>query len=285
VLQSCGVGQKQFIGLTLLMALPVVMVTGFVTLWLKPWSEVRVEKLYEDQRALTEFDTLAPGRFQTIRSGKRVTYTEDLHGDGSIVNPFINEFSDGDTNGPRDVKTLIARSGISRVDEKRNGRFLVLKNGRRYSGEPGKGDYQIVTYEEYGQLVEQEVSEKRARRRSAIKTMQLLEDDGLRSQGELHWRIGIVLLIPVITLMAIPLSKVNPRQGRFTRLIPALVLCFFYILLLSVARSSLERGDTPTALGLWWVHGLFILITLMLYQYDRLVALLSAGRARKARAS
>jgi len=271
VLQACGFSQQRLVLMTLTKAALVMVFTAVLTFWFKPWSENKVDKLYEDQRSLTELDTLAPGRFQMLRSGKRVTYTEEMDKEGRIIKPFINEIESGMSSRPNDVKTLMAESGISRYDEEKDARFLVLNNGYRYRGEPGKQDYQIIEYEEYGQLIEKEVADKRLQKRSAISTADLIRDDSLRSVAELHWRIAVVLLVPVLGAMAVPLSKVNPRQGRFTRLVPGLLLCFFYIMVLSVARDSLERGSIPAVLGLWWVHGIFILITAGLYQIDPLI--------------
>ena len=160
--------------------------------------------------------------------------------------------------------TLQAARGASKVDA--NGtRFLVLIDGTRYSGTPGARNYQVIKYEEYGQFIQKEQSVFRSRRRSAISTWDLIEDQTPRNLSELHWRISVILMIPIIAIMAIPLSRVNPRQGRFTRLVPGMILCFLYIVLLSAARSAMEKGQVPLGLALWWVHGIYIVIILCLY--------------------
>jgi hypothetical protein len=53
-------------------------------------------------------------------------------------------------------------------------------------------------------------------------------------------------------------------------------LCFFYVVALSGARSSLARGNMPEDLGLWWVHGLFIVITFLVFQMDHFGAFVTA---------
>lgn len=57
-------------------------------------------------------------------------------------------------------------------------------------------------------------------------------------------------------LIAVPLSKVNPRQGKFGRLLPALALYLLYYILLIACRSAIEDGKIPQQLGMWWIHGL-----------------------------
>src|SRR5690606_16697906 len=63
---------------------------------------------------------------------------------------------------------------------------------------------------------------------------------------------------------AVPLARVNPRQGRFLKLIPAIILYMAYLALLVSARGWMEAGKTPAAIGLWWVHLVFLAIGVML---------------------
>lgn len=275
VLQSCGMSTRQLMGMTLGMALLVMLMTAVLSLWLKPLGEQRVEALLRSQQQLTEFDTLIPGRFQALSSGKRVTYTEGITEAGELSGVFINEFQDHHyRNERRNAVTVIAESGSTRVDDTGR-RFLVLRNGRRYQGTPGDQGYRVISYGEYGQLVDSTVVSDLKTRRAAIPTGALLTRDTPEAVAELNWRFSVILLVPVIALMAIPLARVNPRQGRFTRLVPGMILCFLYILMLSGARSAVERGDLPQETGLWWVHGLFLLVVAAAYQLDRVSLMLN----------
>ena len=267
VLQACGMGTGRLIRMTLLTAAVVMIMTAVISLWLKPLGERQVETLLSDQDNLTEFDMLIPGRFQTLASGKRVTYSEVISKEGELAGIFINEYKDVMGNEPRKTVTVIADSGRTQVDGEGR-RFLVLNNGWRYQGKPGQRDYQAIEYEEYGQLVDSGAAIQSKKRRTAIPTSELWGGTDARAVAEFQWRIGVVLLIPVIALLAIPLARVNPRQGRFTRLVPAMILCFVYIVALSGARTGLEKGDLPLDLGLWWIHGLALATTFFMYKLD-----------------
>jgi lipopolysaccharide export system permease protein len=74
-----------------------------------------------------------------------------------------------------------------------------------------------------------------------------------------------VLLIPVLALLAVPLSRVSPREGRFARIVPALLLYLVYFALLFAARDWLADGHLPAALGLWWIHLAFALLAWALF--------------------
>lgn len=120
------------------------------------------------------------------------------------------------------------------------------------------GQYEI-------QIREQEVERKR-RKISAYPTSSLINDDKLDAAAELHWRIAIPIAIVVLTFIAVPMSAVNPRQGKFAKLLPALALYLGYFVMLILGKSAIEDGKIPTSIGLWWVHitGLFIGLLLIL---------------------
>ena len=105
--------------------------------------------------------------------------------------------------------------------------------------------------------------------------------DDLRHRAELQWRLSIPLLVFVVTVLAVPLARVNPRQGRFLKLLPAILLYMAYLALLIAMRGQLEKGRLPPALGLWWVHGLFLAIGLVLLYWEPLRLKWAARRVGK----
>jgi lipopolysaccharide export system permease protein len=64
--------------------------------------------------------------------------------------------------------------------------------------------------------------------------------------------------------MAVPLAKVNPRQGKYSKLLPALALYLTYFLLLSTAKSLIEEGTLPI-LSIWLVQIIFFITGIILH--------------------
>jgi lipopolysaccharide export system permease protein len=60
---------------------------------------------------------------------------------------------------------------------------------------------------------------------------------------------------------------VSPRQGRYGKLIPATVIYSVYFFALQYARSLIAGGTLSGAIGLWWVHIIFVGLGLLLYRY------------------
>ncbi|HAK50448.1 MAG TPA: LPS export ABC transporter permease LptF [Gammaproteobacteria bacterium] len=270
VMESCGIGPGRLVFITLLLALFVMVVTAIISLWLKPEGELRTELLMAGQRNMTEFDTLAPGRFQTVRSGKRVTYAEELSGEGNLAKVFMSEYEGAEIIGLQEVTTMVAQSGETQVDEFGN-RFLVLTDGTRYTGKPGSPGFRVINYREYGQMIEQEQARQRIERLAGIPTAKLLESDDPRNMSELHWRIAMVVMIPIMALIAVPLSRVNPRQGRLSKLMPGMFLCFLYVGSLAAAKTGIERENIPLSIGLWWIHGIFLFVAVTIFKTPALL--------------
>lgn len=282
VLSAAGMSRQRLLAYTFAPAALVALLVGWLSLSLAPQGVTRVEQILNSQDALTEFDTLAPGRFQSLKSGGRVTYTEALSEDRSeLSGVFISELQlsrAGDKQ--RGISVLVAESGRQEIRPD-GSRYLILENGYRYDGQPGQADYRAIQYDRYGVLLPKPEVAGELNEREGIATAQLLGSDNLRHQAELQWRLSLPLLVFVVTVLAVPLSRVNPRQGRFLKLLPAILLYMAYLALLIAMRGQLEKGRLPVALGLWWVHGLFLAIGLLLLYWEPLRLKWAARSAAK----
>jgi lipopolysaccharide export system permease protein len=65
------------------------------------------------------------------------------------------------------------------------------------------------------------------------------------------------LMVLVLALIAVPLSALRPREGRYARVAIAILLYFVYSNLVTAAQVWIEKGRLPPAVGTWWVHVLF----------------------------
>ena len=147
--------------------------------------------------------------------------------------------------------------------------LLVLRNGQQHDGTIGQQNYQKVNFDEYRIQIGKQEAESMRRKVAALPTLDLFGDLSHEAIAELQWRIAIPLALPFLVLIAVPLSKVNPRQGRFGKLFPAILMYLGYFLLLMAARRALEDGKIPTGLGLWWVHGIILFIGTALLSRQR----------------
>ena len=64
-------------------------------------------------------------------------------------------------------------------------------------------------------------------------------------RAELHWRVALPMMCVVLTLLAVPLSRLNPRQGRYARVWVAVVVYFVYSNLISAGKVWIAHGTVP----------------------------------------
>lgn len=280
VLKATGMSQRRLTMYTLGPALMIAVIVGFISLVLTPGGAKQAETLLQDQNAVGEFDGLIAGRFQSTPGGDRVTYTETIgENGGDLAGVFISERD-------RKADKLIvvqATKGRQYIDPETGDQFLVLEDGYRYEGNPGAADYRQIQFKEYGIRLPEEEEKPEISALGTRSTMSLV-DGNPAEQAQLHWRMSLPLLSLIVALLAVPLSKTNPRQGRFAKLIPAIVLYLLYLALLTSTRNYLEDGEGEVAL-LWLVHALFFALAMSLLfmkrfwwrQRRRLKLMLSRG--------
>jgi lipopolysaccharide export system permease protein len=58
----------------------------------------------------------------------------------------------------------------------------------------------------------------------------------------------------VLMVLAVPLARLRPRQGRFARVAYAVLAYFLYSNLLAAVRVWIQKDSAGGQLGLWWVH-------------------------------
>ena len=280
VLTSCGMSRNQLLAMTMVPGIGVMILVGFLSLYVAPLGIQKVEMIFAEQDALTEFDTLVAGRFQSI--GPRVTYTQELTDDNQqLEGVFIANRNTGSNLG--DMSLVLSDTGRIETQQGEDGeRFLILREGVRYDLTPGQLEMRETKFDAYGLRMEQTSARKEITKEKALDTSRLIGSDSLTYISELQWRISLPLLVPIVILLAMPLAMVNPRQGRYVKLLPSILMYLFYLALLMSARGAIEDGRLPASIGLWGIHALFLLIALFMYFYEPLARNVSRWRATNA---
>lgn len=261
VLSACGVGPRiivgAIVGLACLLSLLVVPLAFYVT----PWSGEQMYQVQEELESRHAYVALAPGRFESFRGGDQVVFVERMDA-GRMQNVFIHEDRESG-----ETLTLSSREGL--LERRDDGWAAILLDGYRYEGTPGEADFRVVEFDRHTVNLPAPETARKTRRNEALPTLALWRQGGPDAMAELQWRASVPLSLFVLGLLAIPLSRVSPRQGRFARLALAIVLYLVYGNLLGLVQTWVEEGVVPVWLGLWWVHGLILGIAtvLLIRQY------------------
>ena len=262
VLSACGISQQQLMRVTAVSTLLVALLVGGMSLWISPWGALQTERLLAEQRSRSEFTMLRAGHFQRLNNGRQVTYVAELTDSRTRLNTLFFAELGSDAQAPA---VAVAEYGTQEVHPDYQQRYLQLYNGVRYQGRPGRVDYQVTEFELFAQhLPEPDVSSGYQSAMDARSTADLWAEQTAASQAVVQWRLSLPILVWVVALMAVPLSRTSPRQGRYVKMLPAILLYLFYLAALSTLRSKIESGAFPLWPGLWLVHAVFLLIAVLL---------------------
>ncbi|MGC3871831.1 LPS export ABC transporter permease LptF [Halomonas sp. GXIMD04776] len=253
VLVACGISPNRLLQVTMLPTLLVTVLVASCSLWLTSSGARHNEILLEEQQSRLDFSSLAPGRFQEFGDG-RTAYIEGLNDKQTRMQEvFISERQRREDDTPQTVVTR-ARSGYQTVDKETGSRFLVLAEGERYSVEPGLAQAERLEFDTYAVRLSRATEMSELDDAEYATTAELIASDDPEAQAQLQWRISLPLMVPILTLLALPLSKVNPRQGRFAKLLPAIFLHISYLSLLLAALDAIGRGALSATIGMWPIH-------------------------------
>src|SRR3989304_8064985 len=78
-------------------------------------------------------------------------------------------------------------------------------------------------------------------------TLDLLREPTPPNLAELSWRLGLPAAALILSLLAIPLSFVNPRAGRSMNLVLALLIYAASSNLLSITQASIAQSRISVA--------------------------------------
>jgi lipopolysaccharide export system permease protein len=138
----------------------------------------------------------------------------------------------------------------------------VLEDGYRYELNPGEAEMQRTGFNRHGVRLPASGEPTPSDRREALPTQVLLASGEPADYAELHWRLAMPLGGLFLALVAVPLARTSPRQGRYGRLFLGIVVYLVYSNLLATGQVWIERGQVAPSLGLWWCHGLLLSLTL-----------------------
>jgi lipopolysaccharide export system permease protein len=258
-MMACRVGPGDLYRPMSWLMVPLVIGVGWLAMDTSPKALSAIERISIEARRQADLASIEPGKFAIDNSQGAVVYAESVSGRGVVENVFMQRMLDDGA-----VEVIVAKRGEQRESDDPNTRYFVLFDGRRYEGVPGTSKFRVMEFAEHGipyQLpgVEAEKPEPRA-----MRTLDLMASSVPAEIAEWHFRIGVPMATLVLSILAVPLSRSQPRQGRYGRLAIGLLVFIIYFNLMSAGTAWLEQGTISPHIGIWWVHALMLTIALTL---------------------
>lgn len=302
VLQSAGVSPRRFaLGLWPLV-LALVLVEAVFSLHLAAWGERKSEAMFREQAIKSAFDLVQPKNF--IRANQYSLYVGSVDKQKGSLGDIVLLHKDGgkDIDGnPRDViitakravqvashsqeytpnaeqtKALAKELGTSAETASKVEKvaehvtMLDLFEGRRYELGADNLAYNQIEFSQYrlrlAKLDEAEVQTYELEAQSL--PMLTASLPAASAKAELGFRFAMPLTIVLAWVLAVPLAKVRPRQGRWLRLLPAILLFATSVVALMSLKNTIAK-DKLTIAAYFGVLALYVGLAVFAYNKNKL---------------
>ena len=264
VLRSAGISEQRIIYSVLLVAIPVGIISGALSMFVRPWAYEENYILNAQAEAELNTDRFQAGRFYGSEKSGRVVYINSKDESGKQMRNIFH-YVDG-VNG-REV--LVAQKGLQQKPAQGHRPQIHLFNGHIYRlnhslpKDTVTHFEKLVYFTDSGNVLDY--------KRKSASTMVLMDSNQPREIAELQWRLSRPIATVLLALIAIPFSRTTPRRkgGERANFIAALVFATYYILN-GLAQTWVEQGIIGSVPGVWWLYIFMLIISLNLLFPDTL---------------
>lgn len=269
VLRACGYGNSRLLKHSFSLSMVVSLIVAVVMFWISPIIATERAKLLRSSGIKILIQTLVPGRFQAAPGGREVFYVESMSRDHAKAK-YLFLARQTIKNNVLQWNIVSAKRAFAETDPKTLEDYLVLQEGREYEGFPGQANYQVANFSQYkARLPHPTVVIQNDIRTASTLSLLPFNNPNRQKAAELQWRLSMPIMTLALTLIAIPLSRVNPRAGKYAKLLPAIILYIIYANFMFISRDWLVAGKLPLWLGMSWLHLTMIFVGLLLLWYNR----------------
>ena len=256
-LSAAGFGNKRIIGPIIIISIPIALAVGALSLYGRPWAYQNSYILDATARADLNTDRFQPGRFYGNEDTGTVIYIgEKAAGSGEMSRIFYY-------TRKGDLSEITAAVKANQDQDPEDGRLRAsLNDGLLYRLPRAALEDEVVRYEKlvrYHEDPEVSIGYKR----KAEATPSLLKSSKPEDIAEAQWRLSRPVATLLLALIAIPLSRSSPRQGKNERVFMAALIFALYYNLSGVAQTWVEQGVVAAIPGVWWLHVLMALVALL----------------------
>lgn len=255
VLRSVGVSGTRIVYAVLMVAIPVGIISGILSSYVRPWAYA--ESYILDAQAEAELNTnrFQAGRFYGSEKSGRVVFVlnkDDTNKKMENIFHYIKK--------PTTSEIVVAKEAIQIQPQTPDQRpHIQLTDGYIYQLTHALTTDDVIKYEEMTYFIDSDSVTNYRRKAAATRT--LWESDQPRDIAELQWRISRPLSTVLLALIAITFIRTAPRQDKADRtyLLAALVFAIYYNLS-GLAKNWIEQGVVGSMPGVWWLYLLMLLV-------------------------
>ena len=263
VMHACGLSKAVLVKAAMFLMLLTSLAAAVNVVWLGPWSSRYQSEVTQNAKANPGTAALAAGQFRQSNDGNSVLFIEDVKGN-HFGNVFLAQMR---PKGNARPSVVLADSG--HMEQRPDGSQVVtLDKGTRFEGTAMLRDFRITDFTNYQAIIGYKAATLDPNDAEQAEFKDLFGHTSPEFRSELHWRLTLVFSVLVMALMVVPLSVVNPRQGRVLSMLPAMLLYLIFFLLQSSLKSNASKGRLDPAVWMWAVNLSYLALAVLLNLWD-----------------
>lgn len=262
VIKACGISKKKLLSYIMGPASFVMLLVGTLTLYLAPLGNQYFMAAWQNPDNFSGLGTLLPGKFESIGSNNTI-YMGSISTDKTQAKDvfLLRTADDGTVNLIRaDYGTIIGKNAFEKN--------LSLKQGSLLTGQLNSAALTFSDFDELDYRIEDKNRDDflsgSVEDVEALSTLALLENPQGVNLVELLWRVSLILLVPISSLIALSMSETSSRKGRYAKLLPAILIFITYLGLMILAKNEGVKGEIFEGVILL-PHLIFLGLGLVLY--------------------
>ena len=259
--------------------LMIPLITGLfvfqmgISLWAKPWGLSNSEQIWQTQSLGSLLDLVRPKTF--ISSGNYHLYVDEFDKEKRELKNLYVVQQQTDKSGKiakNDVIITATRAYQVPSKDTDSSMQLDLFQGRRYELGTNNAKYNQASFEKYRITLEKPASEKITETNVETQTTAklLAHTQKPEVKAELGYRFTMPWLIIIAAMLATPLAQVRPRQGRWLRLLPSVLIFASCAISIISLRTAIGKESISEYAYIWLIVG-FIAFALLLNWQSRVV--------------
>lgn len=253
-MRAAGIGETRIMFSLVFIAVLISVLAGIISVYGRPWAYRESYRLEAEARAEFDIRKIVPGQFIELQDSKYVLFARDVDQDAGKLKEVFLQSQLGEK-----LQVIYAQEAYLPPVTFGQARSFELFDGYGYTLDlQGTRDTTL----KYGQMVIRIPPEEPDTnyRRKAEPTINLYRSSAPKDTAEFQWRLSTPVSTLLLAMLAVPLSRSTPRQGRHNSFLIALLVYIGMFNLISVARNSVEDGTIPAFPGIWWVYLLPVLL-------------------------
>ena len=242
---AAGSSPRRIYKAVLVLAIPLALFVTLLSLYGRPWAYANIYRLEQQSQSVLDVSHLQANKFNVNGSGRMVI--------ASRIDPSSNQLSDALIYSRSGKNTSLYRAhSIEVTDPSPASPSVILKTGTAYVLDRKGTDDNMQNYNNLKIALKPFTESPEVRRKSASAAA-LSRSSDPADTAELQWRESRGINTLLMVLLAIPLSRTRPRQGRYATLLPLTLLFITIFYGGNVCRTLVANGALPVIPGVWLV--------------------------------